>query len=186
VPNAKVRLVDVSQGDTREATTNNEGLFFFNPLKNNALPGVTFQASTPVAPDMIARGKGRILFTSSIASIAAAVPRGLWRLGISAVVCGSHSQRNEDTGVTVTSLMPGPTETDFFRRAAMEDAKVGAPKETTRGCRGDGFKTLIEGKDHVIAGSFMNRLQGVAGGLMPETVSAEFHRKQSEPGSARK
>jgi uncharacterized protein len=82
--------------------------------------------------------------------------------------------------------MPGATETNFFHRAAMDDTKVGAsqkddPAEVAR----DGFEALMAGEDKVIAGSFKNKLQGGLGSrILPETVKAELHRKQAEPGSA--
>ncbi len=67
----------------------------------------------------------------------------------------------------------------------MEDTKVGASeKDEPAKVARDGFEALMAGKDHVVAGSLMNKLQAVSGRILPETVKAELHRKQAEPGSA--
>jgi uncharacterized protein len=93
----------------------------------------------------------------------------------------------KDTGVTVTALMPGPTDTNFFHRAGMDDTKVGAdqkddPDEVAK----QGFEALMAGKDHIIAGSLKTKLLANVSKVLPDTVSAEQHRKLSEPGSANK
>jgi short-subunit dehydrogenase len=93
----------------------------------------------------------------------------------------------KDTGVTITTLMPGETETDFFRRADMEDTKLGAsekddPAEVAR----EGVEALMAGKDHVVAGSFKNKVKATIAHVLPDTVTARMQREQSEPGSANK
>jgi short-subunit dehydrogenase len=95
--------------------------------------------------------------------------------------------RNElkDTDITVTALMPGPTETEFFHRADMDDTKVGAvekddPAEVAR----EGYEALMAGKDHVIAGSFKNKLQATMAHALPETVLAKMHRSEAKHGTA--
>jgi uncharacterized protein len=90
----------------------------------------------------------------------------------------------EDTGVTVTALMPGPTETGFFERADMLDTKVGAsdtddPADVAR----DGFEALMAGKERVISASRTTRLQGRVGRLLPDSAKAAMHRRMAEPGS---
>ncbi|HLH00689.1 MAG TPA: hypothetical protein VKX49_30565 [Bryobacteraceae bacterium] len=97
--------------------------------------------------------------------------------------------RNElkDIGVTVTTLMPGATETNFFHRAGMEDTKLGASeKDDPAEVAKDGYEAMIEGKDHVVAGSFKNKVQSTLAHVLPDTTMAEIHRKETEPGSARK
>lgn len=97
--------------------------------------------------------------------------------------------RNElkDTGVTITTLMPGATETNFFHRAGMDDTKVGASeKDDAAEVARDGYEALMSGKDHIVAGSFKNKVQATAAHVLPDPVVAELHRKQSEPGSAQK
>jgi short-subunit dehydrogenase len=137
--------------------------------------------------DMVARGQGRILFTSSIAATMPAPFLAVYGASKAFVQSFSEALRNEvkDTGVTITALMPGPTETNFFHRAGMEDTKVGVskkddPAEVAR----EGFEALMAGKDHIVAGAFKNKLQTTATNVLPDTMTAEMHRKQTEPGSA--
>jgi short-subunit dehydrogenase len=97
--------------------------------------------------------------------------------------------RNElkDTGVTVTALMPGPTDTNFFHRAGMDDTNVGAnEKDDPAEVAKQGFEALMAGKDHIIAGSLKTKIQGNVSKVLPDTVTAELHRQLSEPGSANK
>jgi uncharacterized protein len=97
--------------------------------------------------------------------------------------------RNEikDTGVTVTCLMPGVTDTEFFARADMLDTKVGAddhkadPAEVAQ----TGFDAMMSGEADVVAG-LKNKLQVAMAKVMPSQVMAEQHRKMAEPGTAEK
>ena len=140
-----------------------------------------------IVKDMIARGQGRILFTSSIAATMPAPFLAVYGASKAFVQSFSEALRNElkDTGITVTALMPGPTETNFFHRAGMEDTKVGASKKDDAAeVARQGFEALMAGKDHIVAGSFKNKVQATAAHVLPDTVTAEQHRKQTEPGSA--
>ncbi len=91
----------------------------------------------------------------------------------------------KDTGVTVTCLMPGPTETEFFERADMLDTKVGAdpkksdPADVAR----VGFEAMLKGEGDVVAG-MKNKLQAAMAAVTPQSVLAEQHRKMAEPGTA--
>lgn len=147
----------------------------------------TVHLAKRVLPDMVSRGAGRVLFTSSIASTMPGSFQAVYNASKAFVQSFSEAVRNElkDTGVTVTALMPGPTDTDFFRRADMEDTKVGAgKKDDPAEVAEQGFKALMRGDDHVVAGSLTNKVQAVAGKVVPDTVKAEMHRKMAEPGSA--
>lgn len=140
-----------------------------------------------VVKDMVARNQGRILFTASIAGTMPAPFEAVYGASKAFLLFFSESLRNElkDTGVTVTALLPGATETNFFHRAGMDDTKVGSSeKDDPAEVAKDGFEAMMAGKDKIIAGSFKNKLQGGVGSMLPETVKAELHRKQSEPGSA--
>ncbi len=93
----------------------------------------------------------------------------------------------KDTGVTVTSLMPGPTDTNFFHRAGMDDTKAGAKKKDDPAeVAKQGFEALMAGKDAVVAGSPITKLQGNVSKVLPDTLNAEQHRQLTEPGSANK
>ncbi|MEI1372888.1 SDR family NAD(P)-dependent oxidoreductase [Nostoc sp. UHCC 0926] len=140
-----------------------------------------------VVKDMVDRGKGRILFTSSIAALMPGPFEIVYAASKAFVHSFSEGLRSElkDTGVTVTALMPGPTDTNFFQRADMDDTKVGAdqkddPSEVAK----QGFDALMAGKHEIIAGSLKTKLLGTVSKVLPDTVTAELHRKLSEPGSA--
>ena len=143
-----------------------------------------------VSADMVSRGEGRILFTSSIAGIMPTPFQAVYGATKAFVQSFSESLRDElkDTGVTVTALQPGATDTDFFRRANMEDTQIGTegkhendPADVAR----QGYDALMAGKDRVVAASMKTKLQGETARFMPESVKAKLHRKQAEPGSAK-
>jgi short-subunit dehydrogenase len=90
----------------------------------------------------------------------------------------------KDTGVSVTSLMPGPVETEFFARADMLDTDVGASeKDDPADVARDGFEALMAGKERVVSHSAATKAQARASRAMPDSVKAEMHRKMAEPGS---
>jgi short-subunit dehydrogenase len=140
-----------------------------------------------VLADMVERDEGRILFTSSIASTMPGAFQAVYNASKSFVQSFALAIRNElkDTGVTITSLMPGPTDTEFFERAEMEDTKVGAEeKDDPAEVAQQGFDALMAGKEKVVGGSFKNKVQTVAGKVIPDSRKAEMHRQMAEPGSA--
>jgi uncharacterized protein len=140
-----------------------------------------------VLNDMVERDEGRILFTSSIASTMPGSFQAVYNASKSFVQSLALALRNElkDTDVTITSLMPGPTETEFFERADMEDTSIGASeKDDPAEVAEEGFEALMAGKEKVVAGSFKNRAQVAAGRLLPDSAKAAMHRKMAEPGSA--
>ena len=141
-----------------------------------------------VLRDMVDRNEGRVLFTASIAAEMPGPFEAVYAASKAFVLSFSEAIRNElkDTNVTVTALQPGATETNFFHRAGMDDTKVGAgrksdPADVAR----QGFEALMKGKDHVVAGSFKNKVQSTLAQVTPEPALAEMHRKLSEPGSAK-
>jgi uncharacterized protein len=142
-----------------------------------------------VVRDMVANGEGRILFTSSIASTMPGSFQAVYNASKSFVQSFALALRNEldDTGVTVTSLMPGPTETEFFERADMLDTKVGtSDKDDPADVARDGFEALMAGKERVVSASLSTKAQGRLGRLMPDSAKAAMHRRMAEPGSAEK
>jgi short-subunit dehydrogenase len=141
-----------------------------------------------VVADMVERDEGRILFTSSIASTMPGAFQAVYNASKSFDQSFALAIRNElkDTGITITALMPGPTDTEFFERADMEDTKVGSeekddPAEVAR----QGYDALMAGKEKVVGGSFKNKVQTVAGKVIPDSKKAEMHRQMAEPGSAK-
>ena len=146
----------------------------------------TVHLAKRVVPGMVARGEGRVLVTSSIASSMPAPFQAVYGASKSFVQSFAHGIRNElkDTGVTVTAVMPGPTETEFFERADMQDTRVGSmSKDDPAQVAKQGFEALMAGEDQIVAGSASTKLQGLAAKVTPETVKAQMHRKLSEPGT---
>jgi len=149
----------------------------------------TVHLAKRVVKDMVERGNGRILFTSSIAALMPGPFEAVYAASKAFVHSFSEAIRNElkDTGVTVTALMPGPTDTNFFHRADMDNTKIGASKKDDPAeVAKQGFEALMAGKDDIIAGSLKTKLQGIASKVLPDTVNAELHRNLSEPGSDNK
>jgi len=146
----------------------------------------TVHLAKRVLAQMIARGKGRILFTSSIAADMPTSLEAVYGASKAFVQSFAHSLRTElkDTGITVTALQPGPTDTNFFHRAGLDDTEVGTkgkntndPEEVAR----QGYAALMEGKDHVYASSLTTKLEGEVGKYAPEPIKAERHKKMAQP-----
>lgn len=147
----------------------------------------TVHLAKRIVPEMVAQGRGRILFTSSIAALMPGPFEAVYAASKAFVQSFAEALRNElkDSGVTVTALQPGPTDTNFFHRAGMDDTKAGAgkkddPAEVAR----QGFEALMDGRDHVIAGSVKTKVQAAMTNVLPATTNAAQHRRLAEPGSA--
>src|SRR3954468_1820341 len=168
---------------TRETDLNDE----FNIIDVNVTS--TVHLAKRVLPDMVRRGAGRVLFTSSIAATMPGSYQAVYNASKSFVQSFAQALRNElkDTGVTVTALMPGPTDTNFFERAEMLDTKVGAgDKDDPADVAREGFEALMKGDQKVVAGSLKTKAQAAASKVMPDSVKAKMHRKMAEPGSAKR
>jgi short-subunit dehydrogenase len=148
----------------------------------------TVQLAKYVVGDMVSQNAGRILFTSSIASTMPGPFQAVYNASKSFVQSFALALRNElkDTGVSVTSLMPGPVETEFFKRADMDqDTKVGSgEKDDPADVARDGFEALMNGDERVVSHSLSSKAQGIGSRVLPDSVKAEMHRKMAEPGSA--
>jgi len=140
-----------------------------------------------VARDMRRAGRGKILITGSIAGFMPGTFQAVYNGSKAFLDSFSYALRNElqDSGVTVTCLMPGPTDTEFFERADLLDTKVGAddhkadPAEVAR----VGFEAMQKGEGGVVAG-LGNKLRVALAGVLPNAMLAEQHRKMAEPGTA--
>jgi short-subunit dehydrogenase len=146
----------------------------------------TIYLAQQIARQMRERGSGRILFTGSIAGFMPGTFQAVYNGSKAFVDSFSFALRNElkDSGVTVSVLMPGATDTDFFARADMLDTKIGSgTKDDPADVARVGFKAMMAGDGDVVAG-LKNKLQVAAANVTPATVLAEMHRKLAEPGSA--
>lgn len=142
-----------------------------------------------VIGDMAVRNEGKVLFTASVVSESPAPYQAVYAGTKAFVLNFAEGIRNElkHTNITVTALMPGATETNFFHRAGLDDTKVAqSKKDDPADVAKDGFEALMRGDDKVIAHSMKSKVQGVMGKLMPDKVNAEVLGKMSEPGSASK
>ena len=138
-----------------------------------------------LAQGMRTRGQGRILFTGSIAGLMPGTFQAVYNGSKAFVDSFSFALRNElkDTGVTVTCLMPGPVETEFFERADMMDTKVGQGKKSDPAkVAKTGFDAMMKGEGDVVAG-LKNKIQAAVAAVTPQSQLAEMHRDMAEPGS---
>ena len=138
-----------------------------------------------VVRDMVQRGEGRILFTSSIASTMPGPFQAVYNASKSFVQSFALALRNElkDTDVTVTSLMPGPVETEFFERADMLDTRIGSgDKDDPADVAEQGYEALMAGDERVVAASASSKAQGRLSRAMPDSAKAAMHRRMAEPG----
>jgi short-subunit dehydrogenase len=146
----------------------------------------TVHLAKRLLPEMLAHG-GHVLFTSSVASMMPGTYQAVYNASKSFVQSFAEALRDElrDTDITITALMPGPTDTNFFHRAEMDDTRVGAgQKDDPAVVAKQGFEAMLKGKEKVVAGSAKTRIQGAAAKVMPDSAKAAMHRRMAEPGSA--
>lgn len=140
-----------------------------------------------VVRDMRNLGQGKILITGSIAGFVPGSFQAVYNGTKAFIDSFAAALRSElkDTGVTVTCLMPGPTDTEFFARAEMLDTQVATEKKADPAAVAKiGFDAMMDGEADVIAG-LKNKLQAIMAKITPSQMLAEQHRKLAEPGSAR-
>jgi uncharacterized protein len=140
-----------------------------------------------VGRDMRGRGAGRILITGSIAGFMPGTFQAVYNGTKAFIDSFSFALRAElkDSGVTVTCLMPGPTETEFFERAGLMDTKVGqSEKDDPADVARVGFDAMMRGDGDVVSG-WRNKIQAAVASVTPSGVLAERHRAMTEPGSGK-
>ncbi len=153
-----------------------------NMMQLNVVGAV--QLAKYLAKDFVQRGEGgKILFTSSLA---AEMPGPYFAVYAATKAFIQHfsealSFELKEHNITVTALQPGATDTNFFKRADMLDTKAGkAKKDDPAVVALDGYKALMAGKDHVVAGSFMNVVQSVVGKIISEKMGARTQGAQTK------
>jgi short-subunit dehydrogenase len=144
------------------------------------------QLAKYVVQHMQSRNEGRILFTASIAGEMVAPREAVYAATKAFDLSFAHSLRYElrDTGISVTALQPGPTDTDFFHRAGMDNTEVGStgksesqPDDVAR----QGIEALLAGKDHVYAASTKTKVEGMLANMTPGSVKGAMHEKMAKP-----
>ncbi|MHB8283269.1 MAG: SDR family NAD(P)-dependent oxidoreductase [Caulobacteraceae bacterium] len=140
-----------------------------------------------IGQGMQSRDSGRILFTGSIAGLMPGSFQAVYNGTKAFVDSFSFALRNElkDTQVTVSCLMPGPVDTEFFERAGMMDTKVGqGEKSDPAKVAKTGFDAMMKGEGDVVAG-VKNKIQAAIAAVTPQSALAEMHRGMAEPGSGK-
>lgn len=137
---------------------------------------------------MVARNQGKVLVTGSIAGFLPGTFQAVYngtKAFIDSFTDALRNEMREADGVTLTTLMPGPVETEFFDRADMLDTSVGASdsKSDPAKVAQDGWDALMAGKHSLVSG-WKNKLQAAAAHVLPAEVTAQMHRNMAEPGSA--
>lgn len=135
---------------------------------------------------MKARGSGRILVTGSIAGYMPGSFNAVYNASKALLdnFCFALADELDESDVTVTCLMPGPTETRFFERSGLEDTALGSsdgksdPADVAR----MGYDAMMSGSREVVPG-LMNRIQSSLAGIVPESWIARMHRTMARPGS---
>jgi uncharacterized protein len=148
----------------------------------------TLHLAKRVATHLVAQGSGRILFTSSVASQAPQPFQAVYGASKAFVQSLALALREElsDTGVSVTALLPGPTDTEFFDRADLTDTRLGAsdakddPAQVVR----QGYEGLMDGEASVFAGSLASKAMGRLSALTPDSLGAKTTKPMAAPGSA--
>jgi short-subunit dehydrogenase len=148
----------------------------------------TVHLAKHIVRHMKSRDAGKILFTASIAGEMVAPREAVYAATKAFVLSFAHSVRYElrDTAITVTALQPGPTDTDFFHRAGMDDTSVGQkgkkesqPDDVAR----QGVEALLSGKDHVYAASLTTKIEGMLANAVPGSVKGAMHEKMAKPNA---
>jgi short-subunit dehydrogenase len=138
---------------------------------------------------MVAQGEGKVLITGSIAGFIPGSFQAVYNGTKAFIDSFADALRNElkdEKGITITTLMPGATETEFFDRADMMDTKVGQQEKDDAGkVARDGWNALMKGDAHIVSG-WKNKLQAAAAHVTPAAVMAQQHRHMAEPGTAEK
>ncbi|KYG63793.1 oxidoreductase [Bdellovibrio bacteriovorus] len=147
----------------------------------------TIHLTKLVLNDMLAQKSGKILFTSSVAALMPGPYESVYAGTKSFILSFAEALRYEvqDKGVTITALLPGPTETGFFRRACMEDTIVGkSKKDHPARVAEQGFAALMRGDDICVAGSMMNKLQSFTARFLSYSAVTRMHGSMSKPTKA--
>jgi len=141
-----------------------------------------------VLKDMVARNEGKVLVTGSIAGYIPGSFQAVYngtKAYVDSLVAALQNEIKDADGVTLTNLMPGPTDTEFFDRADMMDTSVGTDdsKDDPAVVARNGWDALMSGEASVVSG-WKNKVQVAVSGVVPEAMKAEQHRKMAEPGTA--
>jgi len=140
--------------------------------------------SKRLLPAMVARGSGKVLLTGSVASLMPGPYHATYAASKAFVLSFAEAIRYElkDTGVTVTALLPGPTDTEFFEASHMEDTRVAqGPKDDPAKVAQEGFAGLMAGKDEVKVTSLKARAQTALSHVLPDRAKPAAMAPMTKP-----
>jgi uncharacterized protein len=142
-----------------------------------------------VLKQMVARNDGKVLVTGSVAGYIPGSFQAVYngtKAFVDSFVAAIQNELKDADGVTITNLMPGPTDTEFFKRGDMMDTDVGTDpkKEDPADTAKNGWSALMAGDSYVVSG-WKNKLQSAVANITPNAVLAEQHRNMAEPGTAK-
>jgi len=141
-------------------------------------------------PPMVARNTGKVLVTGSIAGYIPGAFQAVYngtKSFVDSFVAAIQNEIKDADGVTLTNLMPGPVDTEFFARGDMLDTKVGDPESDSRRdpalVAKDGWDAMNRGDESIFSG-LSTKVQGMLANVLPARLLAAMHRNMAEPGSA--
>jgi len=143
-----------------------------------------------VLGQMVARNDGKVLVTGSVAGYIPGAFQAVYngtKAFVDSFVAAIQNEIKDADGVTLTNLMPGPVETEFFQRGDMMDTSVGVSdsKSDPADVAKDGWDAVMSGSKHVVSG-WKNKIQTTIANITPNEVLAQQHRNMAEPGTANK
>lgn len=142
-----------------------------------------------VLKEMVARGEGKVLVTGSIAGYIPGSFQAVYNSSKSFIDYFTDAIRNElkeEKGITITTLKPGPVDTEFFASADMLDTSVGQSESKSDPVKvaQDGWNAMNKGEASIFSG-LKTKIQGVLANVTPASILAEQHRNMAEPGSGK-
>ncbi len=149
----------------------------------------TVHLAKRLLPAMVERGSGRLVVVSSTVAGLPGPYQATYNASKAFLssFAAAVDEELRGTGVTVTTVLPGVTDTEFFARAGMRDTKIGATsfKDDPARVARETYRAVMAGRDHVVTGPLYNWAFILAGRLLPDRLLARIHRPLSKPGSAR-
>jgi uncharacterized protein len=137
-----------------------------------------------VLRDMVPRDSGKVLLTSSVVSMMPGPYQPIYNASKSFVQSFAEALQDElrDTGVTVTALLPGPTDTNFFNRSNQLNTLLGRiPKDDPAKVAEQGYQALVQGRGQVVASSLTTKIMGVSNRFLPDSVKSAANRLIAKP-----
>ncbi|EIF00552.1 SDR family NAD(P)-dependent oxidoreductase [Saccharomonospora glauca] len=148
----------------------------------------TVHLAKRLVPAMVERGGGRLVVVSSTVAGLPGPYQATYNASKAFLssFAAALGEELRGKGVTVTTVLPGVTDTEFFARSGMLRTKIGATsfKDDPARVAREAYRATMAGRAHVVTGPFYNWAFVLAGRLLPDRLLARIHRPFSKPGSA--